>query len=126
MNQMGLAYIGVVSLFMRVSAGIVLALLLAPAAEATQYSATGTIGTVQMYSTTGTNASEAGSAMFQVSSGLGNGCNWLYVIASDTNTLAALMTAKVSAANVTVVYDNTLTPPWGTAGVCGAQVIQLN
>lgn len=126
MSRMGLAYIGVVSLFRRAIAGIVLALLLAPAAEATQYGATGTITIVQSFSTTGTNPNQAGAAVFQVSSGVGNGCDWLYVNASDKNTLAALLTAKATGVSVTVYYDNSLTPPWGGTNVCGAQVIQQN
>ena len=128
MSRMGLTYIGVVSFFRRAIAGIVLAVLLAPAAEATQYGAIGTITIVQSFwagylpNETG----EAGAAVFQVSSGVGNGCNWLYVGATDKNTLAALLTAKATGANVTIYYDNTLTSPWGDTTICAAQVIQQN
>ena len=125
MSRMGLTYIGVVSFFRRALAGIVLAVLLAPAAEATQYGAIGTITIVQSFSAVYL-PGEADAAVFQVSSGVGNGCNWLYVGATDKNTLAALLTAKATGANVTVYYDNTLTSPWGDTTICAAQVIQQN
>ena len=105
---------------------LLLALMSATSAEATQYSASGTIGPVRTHTLVYGVSALQDVSVFQVSSGLGNGCSWLYISASDANSLAVLVAAKVSGESVVVWYDNTVTSPWGDPTICAAQAIQQN
>ena len=102
-------------------ARILLVLLLCSgAADAATYNAAGTIAALRIYPLLQSTSSGQDVSMFQLSpgSGLGNGCQWLWIAATDKNTLAVLLMTKQSGATVTIVYDNTVISPWGDSTVC--------
>jgi hypothetical protein len=110
-------------------AGICLGLVgLSGVANATQYQASGTIGSVRSYAASYGGASIADVTTFQVTPGVAvaNGCAWLYVAPNDANLLSQVLSAKVTGATITVWYDPTLTSPWGDPSTCLAEVFQLN
>jgi hypothetical protein len=98
----------------------------AGAVHATQYSATGTITAVRTHTSLYGVATLQGVSIFQLSTGPGNGCSWLYLAGTDANSLASLLAAKADGAVVTVWYDNTAGSPWGDPTTCAAQAIQQN
>jgi hypothetical protein len=109
--------------------GICLGLLgLSGVANATQYEASGTIGSIRSYAASYGGASLEDVTTFQVTPGVAvaNGCAWLYVGANDANLLSQVLSAKVTGATITVWYDPTVTSPWGDPSTCLAEVFQLN
>ena len=110
-------------------AGICLGLVgLSGVANATQYQASGTIGSIRSYAASYGGASIADVTTFQVTPGVpvANGCAWLYVAANDANLLSQVLSAKVTGVTITVWYDPTVTSPWGDTTTCLAEIFQLN
>jgi hypothetical protein len=110
-------------------AGICFGLLaLSGVANATQFEASGTIGSIRSYAASYGGASIADVTTFQVTPGVAvaNGCVWLYVAANDANLLSQVLSAKVTGATISVWYDPTVTSPWGDPSTCLAEIFQLN
>jgi hypothetical protein len=113
-------------LIRRLSGMLMLMLMLSSeAVYATQFSVTGTITLVRSSSLL-TGAQMGGTTIVQTSPALANGCAWLWVGATDTNTLAVVLTAKALNANVTIWYETTDGAPWGDNTACGITAIQQN
>jgi len=110
----------------RAVAPLLLLLGFVEAAHATQYSVSGTVTAVRTHTMLYGVAALQGVSIFQLSTGPGNGCSWLYLSGTDANSLASLLVAKTAGALVTVWYDNTVGSPWGDPTTCAAQAVQQN
>lgn len=117
LKSRALAQIGGVSVFLLSGYGV---------ADATQASVTGTIAYLGDYSSVISTPTMAGVTIFQMSSGLSEGCVWLWVDHSDARFLAMLLSAKATSATVEVMFESAIPAPWGDASTCVAQRIILH
>jgi len=115
---------------LRSIAGSLLMLLsgvgLSSVAEATQSTTTGTITAAAIYSSIVSTPTMQGVAIFQVSSGIGLGCVWLWIAKGDNASWATVLAAKTTGASVSVLFESAIGAPWGDTTTCLAQNIQLN
>jgi hypothetical protein len=95
------------------------------AANATQFSVTGNIAAMRSSSLL-TGPLLGATTIIQTSPALANGCASVWIGSTDTNTLAAALTAKMTQASVTIWYETADTAPWGDTTSCGVTAIQLN
>lgn len=66
-----------------------------------------------------------GVVQLQLSVPLSNGCNWVWIGATDKGALATALAAKASGATITISYDNAVVAPWGQTDICGLMYMDI-
>lgn len=110
----------------RNASALVLGLMCSQTATATVESAVGTISNYRLYTLSFWTVSARDVSAFQLSPAMGNGCVWVWVDATDKNTLAVVLAAKTTGATVSINFDNAVPSPWGDTSMCALDLISLN
>jgi hypothetical protein len=90
---------------------------------ATQYYVTGTIAAIRTHTFEYATPTLQGVTILQLSSPFANGCTWGFILATDTNARAALLSARAAGMSVGICYDNSITSPWGDTTACAVVAI---
>ena len=95
-------------------------------AGATVQGAVGVVTSYRIYTVKNATSATHDASAFQISPAMGGVCSWVWVDASDKNTLAVVLAAKTTGASVTINFEDTVFSPWGDTSMCALTLISLN